>query len=47
MSDISSLHSTMLLLDTVVAGARDIRLLELLFLEAILSPKSVSDKIIS
>ena len=35
MSDISSLHSTMLLLDTVVAGARDIRLLELLFLEAI------------
>ena len=37
MSDISSLHSTMLLLDTVVLGARDIRLLELLFLEAILS----------
>ena len=33
MSDISSLHSTMLLLDTVVFGASDIRLLELLFLE--------------
>ena len=36
MSDISSLHSTMLLLDTVLL-ASDIRLLELLFLEAMMS----------
>ena len=41
MSDISSLHSTMLLLDTVLL-ASDIRLLELLFLEAILNDKTLT-----